>query len=133
MRRKFSPAATLLLGPVTFLLGDIAGVGQTRVHTTSSSLNGVAVAPLSGSNLTDSLFPKNTELSNVRDEVVLLLTQSNATLQGRVIDQNGAVVDGAKIAARHDKTGVERIGESDNHGHYQIAALMGSHANPRRG
>ena len=49
--------------------------------------------------------------------------QSTATLQGRVLDPNGAVVPGAKITARHDKTGVERFGETDNHGNYQIAAL----------
>ena len=49
--------------------------------------------------------------------------QSTATLQGRVLDPNGAVVHGAKITAHHDKTGLDRIGETDSHGNYQIAAL----------
>jgi len=123
MRRKFFPVASLALGLAALLLGDISGVGQTRVHAIAL-LNDAAAGPLSSSNRTGSLFQGINGLSVANDEVVLFLTQSNATLQGRVIDQNGAVVHGAKITARHDKTGVERTGESDDHGNYQIAALV---------
>src|SRR5262245_28674849 len=49
--------------------------------------------------------------------------QSTATLQGKVIDSNGAVVPGVKVTARSLATGVERIAKTDNGGAYQIAAL----------
>jgi hypothetical protein len=49
--------------------------------------------------------------------------QSTATLQGRVIDQNGAVVPGAKIIVSNRETGMERTAETDEEGNYQVAAL----------
>jgi PAS domain-containing protein len=49
--------------------------------------------------------------------------QSTAILQGRVVDQNGAVVRHAKISAHNNATAIARAGESDSEGNYQIAAL----------
>ena len=49
--------------------------------------------------------------------------QSTAILQGRVLDQNGAVVPRARILAKGIATGLERVGETDGAGNYQIAAL----------
>lgn len=49
--------------------------------------------------------------------------QSTAVLQGRVIDQNGAVVPRARISAHSTATGLRRAGEADSEGNYQIAAL----------
>jgi len=51
------------------------------------------------------------------------LGQSTATLQGTVTDQSGAVVAGAKVAARNQATGIERVAQTDTDGNYQIAAL----------
>ncbi len=49
--------------------------------------------------------------------------QSTTTLQGRVVDPNGAVLPGVEITARNKATGVERITQTDSDGAYQIAAL----------
>src|SRR5262245_61086085 len=49
--------------------------------------------------------------------------QSTTTLQGRVIDSNGAVLPGVKVTVRSQATGVERIAQTDSDGDYQIAAL----------
>ena len=49
--------------------------------------------------------------------------QSTAIVQGRVVDQNGAVVSQARISAKNIATGLERVGETDGEGNYQIAAL----------
>ena len=49
--------------------------------------------------------------------------QSTAVLQGRVLDQNGAVVPRAQISAQNNATGLARTGETDSDGNYQIAAL----------
>jgi hypothetical protein len=49
--------------------------------------------------------------------------QSTATFTGKVVDQNDAVVSGAKVTARHTATGVERNTETDDRGAYQLAAL----------
>src|SRR5215207_8537762 len=49
--------------------------------------------------------------------------QSTATLQGIVVDHDGAVVPGAKLAARHGATGVERDGKTSLRAAY---AIMGS-------
>src|SRR6185503_4523215 len=49
--------------------------------------------------------------------------QSTAVLQGRVLDQNGAVVPRAQISAQTTATGFARTGETDHDGNYQIAAL----------
>jgi Carboxypeptidase regulatory-like domain len=47
--------------------------------------------------------------------------QSTAILQGRVLDQNGAVVARARISAQNTATGLGRLGQTE--GNYQIAAL----------
>ncbi len=49
--------------------------------------------------------------------------QSTAVLQGRVLDQTGAVVPRARISAQNTATGFARTGETDGDGNYQIAAL----------
>jgi len=49
--------------------------------------------------------------------------QSTASIQGRVVDQAGAVVAGALVTARHQATGLERFATSDDDGSYLIAAL----------
>src|SRR5262245_32109069 len=49
--------------------------------------------------------------------------QSTATLQGKVLDSNGAVVPGVKVTAHSQATGVERVAQTDSGGSYQIAAL----------
>src|SRR5262245_35571383 len=49
--------------------------------------------------------------------------QSTATLQGRVIDSNGAVVSRAKVTVHSQATGVERTAQTDSEGAYQVAAL----------
>jgi Carboxypeptidase regulatory-like domain/TonB dependent receptor len=49
--------------------------------------------------------------------------QSSAVLQGRVVDQNGSVVPHTRISARNTATNLERLGETDGDGNYQIAAL----------
>src|ERR1044072_4853450 len=49
--------------------------------------------------------------------------QSTAVLQGRVLDQNGAVVPRAQISAQNTATRFVRTGETGGDGNYQIAAL----------
>src|SRR6185295_5889535 len=49
--------------------------------------------------------------------------QSTAVLQGRVVDQNGAVVARAQLSAQNTATGLDRTGQTDSEGNYQIAAL----------
>ena len=49
--------------------------------------------------------------------------QSTASIEGRVIDQQGAVIPGVRILARSAAIGVERTATSDNSGRYQFAAL----------
>jgi hypothetical protein len=49
--------------------------------------------------------------------------QSTATLIGKVVDQNDAIVSGAKVTARNTATNVERITKTDDHGTYQLASL----------
>ena len=51
------------------------------------------------------------------------MAQSTASLQGTVVDQFGAVVPNAKVIVRNRATGVERTTQTDNTGHYQVAAL----------
>lgn len=50
-------------------------------------------------------------------------SQSTAVLQGRVLDQNGAVVARAQVSAQNIATGLGRAGETDSDGNYQFAAL----------
>lgn len=49
--------------------------------------------------------------------------QSNAVLQGRVVDMNGAGVPRAEVSVQNSATGLSRKGETDSEGNYQIAAL----------
>ncbi|PYQ08502.1 MAG: hypothetical protein DMF82_01310 [Acidobacteria bacterium] len=49
--------------------------------------------------------------------------QSTASLQGTVLDAQGAAVPGATVTARHSATGSERTTLTDTHGYYQIASL----------
>jgi hypothetical protein len=53
----------------------------------------------------------------------LARAQSTATLQGRVVDQAGAVLPGVKITVYHQAIGLERVAQTDSEGAYQIAAL----------
>jgi Carboxypeptidase regulatory-like domain len=50
--------------------------------------------------------------------------QSTAMLQGKVVDQHGAIVAGAKITARDLGTRVERNATSEQDGLYQINNLL---------
>ena len=52
-----------------------------------------------------------------------MVFQSTAVLQGRVVDQNGAVVPRAQVTVQNSATGLLRKGETDSEGNYQIAAL----------
>jgi hypothetical protein len=49
--------------------------------------------------------------------------QSSAMLHGRIVDPKGAVISGARITARNGAASIERFGETDDRGIYQIAAL----------
>jgi hypothetical protein len=104
---------------LSFLLASIFGIGQIRVNA-------------KGTLFTDSLetssatsWPDN-PITRYAISFLTLTTQSTATLQGRIVDPNGAIVPGAKITLRRNESGFERIGESDKEGNYQVAALVGS-------
>src|SRR5215211_1954326 len=49
--------------------------------------------------------------------------QSTASIEGQVVDQNGAVIGGVTIIARNSAIAVERVTTSDVSGRYQIPAL----------
>ena len=49
--------------------------------------------------------------------------QSAASIEGQVVDQNGAVIAGVTITATNRAIGVERVTTSDATGRYQLAAL----------
>src|SRR5215217_9162226 len=49
--------------------------------------------------------------------------QSTASIEGQVVDQNGAVIAGVTITARNSAIAVERVTTSDVSGRYQIPAL----------
>ena len=49
--------------------------------------------------------------------------QSTASIEGQVIDQNGAVLPAVEITAASLKLGIVRVGATDNDGRYQIAGL----------
>jgi Carboxypeptidase regulatory-like domain len=60
--------------------------------------------------------------------VALLLStsvhaQSTASIEGQVMDQNGAVVTAAEIGAVNRETGIKRTAVTDEAGRYQIVAL----------
>lgn len=54
---------------------------------------------------------------------VLTLAQSTASIEGKVIDEQDAVVPGVTITLRGSALGIEREATSDNSGRYQFAAL----------
>jgi hypothetical protein len=47
----------------------------------------------------------------------------DANIAGRVVDQNGASVVGAKVSVRHVATGVERLAAVDEDGRYRLVEL----------
>lgn len=49
--------------------------------------------------------------------------QSTATITGKIVDQNNAVVSRARVSARNIATSVERLTITDERGTYQLAAL----------
>lgn len=55
--------------------------------------------------------------------VVTVSAESTATLRGRIVDSDGAVVPGAKIIVANREIGVERFAQTDDQGNYQVAAL----------
>lgn len=48
---------------------------------------------------------------------------NTATMQGRVIDASGAIVPNAKVTARNLQTGLERTGNTDQDGAYELPLL----------
>src|SRR5262245_27981715 len=52
-----------------------------------------------------------------------LHAQLGATLQGRVSDESGAVLQGALIRVRNDATGFDRTALTDDEGRYEVAAI----------
>jgi len=54
---------------------------------------------------------------------IYVSAQSNASIQGEVTDQNGAVIPEARITLRSEMIGVERKTVTDSGGRYEIAAL----------
>src|SRR3954468_8124313 len=50
-------------------------------------------------------------------------TQSTASIEGQVTDQNGAVVRGAEVAAVSRELGLRRTAVTDDAGRFQVAAL----------
>ena len=60
--------------------------------------------------------------------VVILLcyavhAQSTASIEGQVIDQNGAILRSVEITVVSNNMGIMRVGATDDDGRYQIAAL----------
>jgi hypothetical protein len=53
----------------------------------------------------------------------LVHAQSTASIEGRVTDQNGAVLRAVEITAVSPMMGIARVGATDDDGRYQIAAL----------
>jgi hypothetical protein len=53
----------------------------------------------------------------------MLFGQTNATIQGQITDQSGAVLPGVAITVKNQDTGVERMLVSDERGDYQVSAL----------
>jgi hypothetical protein len=49
--------------------------------------------------------------------------QATATLQGRVVDADDAVLVGVAVSLRNSETGRERVARTDDHGNYLAAAL----------
>src|SRR5215213_10409169 len=49
--------------------------------------------------------------------------QSTASIEGQVVDQNGAVIAGVTLTATNSTVGVERVITSDDSGRYQLPAL----------
>src|SRR5262245_54574633 len=56
--------------------------------------------------------------------LVTVRAQTAATLRGRVVDSDGAVVPGTKITVVNREIGVERFAQTDAEGNYQIVGLL---------
>src|SRR6266705_2365239 len=54
----------------------------------------------------------------------LLLAQGTGTINGRVVDQGGAVIPGAAVTATNTSTGVARDTVTNGEGLYTIPALI---------
>jgi hypothetical protein len=66
----------------------------------------------------------NVQVSRPTIFAINLATQSTgASLEGRVVDQNGSVVRAAKIVVRNVAVSIERVVESDDRGNFQIVSL----------
>lgn len=53
----------------------------------------------------------------------LVQAQSTASIEGQIIDQNGAILRAVEISAVNPQMGIVRVGATDDDGRYQIAAL----------
>ncbi|HEY7190572.1 MAG TPA: carboxypeptidase-like regulatory domain-containing protein, partial [Vicinamibacterales bacterium] len=56
----------------------------------------------------------------------LVLAQGNARFSGTVLDQSGAIVPGATVMAKNERTGEERTATSNADGRYVITSLKPS-------
>src|SRR5215510_8759665 len=56
----------------------------------------------------------------------LVLAQGNARFSGTVLDQSGAIVPGATVMAKNERTGEERTATSNGDGRYVITGLKPS-------
>jgi hypothetical protein len=81
----------------------------------------LASVPLRISTLFVALLALATNLG--APEFVAAQDLDNVTLAGRVVDQNGAIIPGATIAAILVKTGATRTTVTDDDGHYRIIQL----------
>src|SRR5438270_9304372 len=55
-----------------------------------------------------------------------LAQQSTATLSGRIVDPNGAVIPGAKVKAKQTATGLERETQTNDEGFFTLTNLVPS-------
>ena len=62
-------------------------------------------------------------LALVVGATVSVCAQSNASIEGQVFDQQGAVIAGVRITARNSAIAVERVTTSDVSGRYQFTVL----------
>src|SRR5260370_22386794 len=58
---------------------------------------------------------------------IYVSAQSNASIQGEVTDQNGAVIPGTRITVRNEMVGVDRKPLTDSRGRDRMAALPDVH------
>ena len=57
---------------------------------------------------------------------LLVLAQGDARFSGTVLDQTGAIVPGATVTAKNERTGEERMSTANADGRYVIANLKPS-------